>query len=147
MYMGIINTLRNVFREKDEGAMIQELIKENEKLRNLLSDAESQSIQNTPEWADHKGNPMSIEEHNKLIAAVVKGLIFWERAKGKVSAEYAMYRLGIAINSLGRNFFDDNLRIQIAQNADELDRMVQSEIAGSQQYDALLKEMKRRRGG
>jgi hypothetical protein len=129
--MGIKETLQKVFREPDEEDMIQELIRENKRLRAEKGIYQTDDI------------PQNEEGANQVIKDVAIALVLWERAKGRISADYTLLMLAKALDETGKKYYTKNKNRIFSEMGPILDSQVEIEVQRSRQYDEYLKQKRR----
>jgi len=128
--MGLIDKLQNIFREPDEEEKIQKLIDENQRLRGN-------------EFLHSPCIPQDEDKDNKLLNEVIKdvalALIVYEKAKGKISAEYTLYMLAEALNNTGKKYLNETKKRVMDLGIDSLDSAVEAEINRCKVYEEQRK--------
>jgi len=123
--------------------MIQTLIEENKNLRRMNQELHSTMNSNTGEGNYHDDS-INNDVFNELLKSITSCLIFWERAKGRISAEYTLWRLANALDGLGKKYYTKNKENIYARGGNTLDSQIESEIKASQAYDQYIKQKGRK---
>jgi uncharacterized protein (UPF0332 family) len=90
--VGVIKAIQNIFRERNEADVIASIVEENKRLR------ETQDyIDQTGVFGEHGEGLRKYQALEAAIIDVRNALVTYERAEGKISAEYTIYMLKKAL--------------------------------------------------